>query len=150
MEAIMDSEHHQAHHEHHEEHHEQEAHHRGGGRRWLTGFLLGGALGVAASLLIAPQSGRQTRELLRYKGVQLRQLAEQTAQDTRKKVEQTSVDAKAQVQTIKQRAVDYVDEQKNRVTRVANAVTQAAKENWHTTEPAAVHSEPQPHTVPPL
>jgi len=141
----MKSQHHKAHHEHHEAHHEFETKHIGGGGRWLKGLLLGAALGVGASLLIAPQSGKQTRELLRYKSVQLRQLAEQKAQETREKAEQLSGDARLQVQTLKQRGRDYVDEQKNRVTRVASAVSQAAKENWRSEEEPAV-SRPEPQT----
>jgi gas vesicle protein len=151
LEAVtMKSEHHKAHHEHHEAHHELEARHLSGRRRWLKGLLLGAAMGLGASLLIAPQSGRQTRELLRYKGVQLRQMAEQKANETREKAEQLSSDARLQMQTLRQRGRDYVDEQKHRVTRVATAVSQAAKENWRAPEqPAADRTEPQTVMVTP-
>jgi gas vesicle protein len=146
----MKSEHHKAHHEHHEAHHEFESKHMGGGGRWLKGLLIGAAVGIGASLLIAPQSGKQTRELLRYKGVQLRQLAEQKAGETREKAEQLSSDARLQVQTLRQRSREYVDEQKNRVTRVASAVSQAAKENWRSLdEPQTAHAEAQTAMLPP-
>lgn len=130
----------------HEEHiHDQDEHrHHGSVRSWVSGFVIGGLAGLAASLLMAPQSGRETRELVRYKATQLRQAAEQTAQETKERVEQISDEAKTQVDTLRQKGLEYVDETKNRVTRVANAVTQAAKESWedapngtHTPTPAA-------------
>jgi gas vesicle protein len=119
------------HHEDELEHMEHEHHHHHGSTRsWITGFLIGGLAGLGASLLFAPQSGRDTRELVRYKATQLRQAAEQTAQDTKERVEQLSDEAKDQVQSMRRKGMDYVDDTKQRVTRVANAVTQAAKENW--------------------
>jgi gas vesicle protein len=146
----MKTQHHKAHHEHHEDHHEYEAKHMGGGGRWLKGLLLGAAVGLGASLLIAPQSGRQTRELLRYKGVQLRQMAEQKARETREKAEQLSGDARLQMQTMRQRSREYVDEQKDRVTRVASAVTQAAKENWRASNGSeTAHTERETAMLPP-
>ena len=116
---------------HDEDDHEHAEHHRGGSfRSWVTGFVVGGLAGLAASLLMAPQSGRETREQLRYKATQLRQAAEQTAQETKEKVGQLSDEAKTQVDTLRQKGMEYVDETKSRVNRVATAVTQAAKESW--------------------
>lgn len=114
----------------HDEHDHAE-HHRGGNfGSWVAGFVVGGLAGLAASLLMAPQSGRETRELVRYKATQLRQAAEQTAQETKEKVGQLSDEAKTQVDTLRQKGMEYVDETKSRVNRVATAVTQAAKESW--------------------
>src|SRR4051812_26630961 len=90
-------------HEYHREHH-------GSARSWMMGFVVGGLSGLAASLLFAPQSGRETRELVRYKATQLRQAAEQTAQETKEKVEQLTDDAKDKVGTIRQKGMEYVDE----------------------------------------
>jgi|GEM_PF-210799 len=115
-------------------------HHHGSARSWLAGFVIGGLAGLAASLLIAPQSGRETRELVRYKATQLRQAAEQTAHETKERVEQLSDEAKAQVDTMRQKGMDYVEEQKHRVNRVATAVTEAAKESW-AEETNGKHSE---------
>lgn len=133
----------------HDEHtHEHDAHdehaHHGSTRSWLTGFVIGSLAGLAASLLIAPQSGRETRELVRYKATQLRQAAEQTAQETKERVEQLSDEAKTQVDTLRQKGMEYMDDTKNRVNRVATAVTQAAKESWEG-EPNGAHTPPAPN-----
>ena len=130
----------------HEEHtHEHdvhdEHHHHGSMRSWMTGFVMGGLAGLAASLLMAPQSGRETRELVRYKATQLRQAAEQTAQETKERVAQISDEAKTQVDTLRQKGMEYVDEQKSRVNRVANAVTEAAKQSWDE-EPNGSRTQP--------
>ncbi len=128
----------------HDEEHDHEHHHQhGSAGSWLTGFVVGGLAGLAVSLLMAPQSGRETRELVRYKATQLRQAAEQTAQETKERVEQLSDEAKTQVETMRQKSMDYVEEQKHRVNRVATAVTEAAKESW-TDEPNGQHSTTTP------
>jgi gas vesicle protein len=121
--------HHKAHHKHHEIHHEHEERHHRRGRsplQWFRGFLVGSTTGLLLSLLVAPQSGRETREYLRYKSHQLKQTAEQTVEEAREKAEHLSQDARLQMQTLQQRGRNYVEEQKDRVNRVAAAV----KETW--------------------
>ena len=125
-----------------EHEHEYHREHRGSARSWMMGFVVGGLSGLAASLLWAPQSGRETRELVRYKATQLRQAAEQTAQETMEKVEQLTDEAKDKVGTMRQKGMEYVEEQKTRVGRVANAVTEAAKDTWD--EAAAAANQPKP------
>jgi gas vesicle protein len=133
----MDREHHSEHHKHHDEHHafEQPKHRRHTGR-WLKGFLYGAAAGVVASLLVAPQSGQQTRDLLRYKATQFRMTAEQKAEEARERAAQLRDEARTQVRSMSQKSKEYVGEQKERVSRVAQAATTAAKETWQETDPA--------------
>lgn len=40
---------------------------------FLAGFIIGGLVGAAASLILAPQSGREAREQLSRQGTRLRQ-----------------------------------------------------------------------------
>ena len=57
--------------------------------RILAAFLVGGLLGAGVVLLVAPQSGRQTRAMLRDKSIELKERAvgsvEELAQQTREK-----------------------------------------------------------------
>jgi len=46
---------------------------------YLGWFFLGAALGAAAALLVAPRTGRETRDLLSVKGNELAQKAQQLA-----------------------------------------------------------------------
>lgn len=54
-----------------------------------SAFLLGGLLGSAVALLMAPQSGEETRELIRGKGLELRDQAIDNVEDTRRQAERT-------------------------------------------------------------
>ena len=45
------------------------------GWEFLTGFLLGAVAGAAAALLLAPQSGEETREQIRERGIELQSRA---------------------------------------------------------------------------
>lgn len=136
VEGTMDAEHHAAHHKHHEEHHEVEKEHErrhGSTGRWLRGFIFGAVAGAVTCLLVAPQSGEQTRELIRYRTAQAKLTARQKAEE-----------ARTQVQTLSDRSREYVDETRGRVTRVAHAVKQAAKESWQEAGSPRRPSETQP------
>jgi gas vesicle protein len=45
---------------------------------FFSGFLIGGLVSAAAALLLAPQSGKETRTQIRDKGIGLRDKAETT------------------------------------------------------------------------
>ena len=61
---------------------------RGGGDfgAFLFGFLMGGVVGGVTALLLAPQSGEETREQLRQTSVELREKADAALVDARAKV----------------------------------------------------------------
>jgi gas vesicle protein len=48
---------------------------------FLAGFVIGGLIGAGVALLMAPQSGEETRALIADKGIELRDLASETATD---------------------------------------------------------------------
>lgn len=130
---VKDARHHGEHHEHHDLHHEHHMeHHRLERRRggWFKGFVYGGLAGLALAMLYAPQSGRNTREMLRYKAVQFQGLAEQTADEVRDKVHQGREDLRLQASNLRQRGREVMTEQKERLSRVAGSVKQAAAESW--------------------
>jgi gas vesicle protein len=43
---------------------------------FLAGFVIGSLVGAAAALILAPQSGEETRTLIHDKGIELRTRAE--------------------------------------------------------------------------
>ncbi|MBN2083614.1 MAG: YtxH domain-containing protein [Anaerolineales bacterium] len=51
-------------------------------RNVFLGMLIGGLAGAAAMILLAPQSGKQTRDQIRLKGIQLRDQVTDTMQNT--------------------------------------------------------------------
>jgi gas vesicle protein len=76
---------------------------------FLAGFVIGGLIGAGVALLMAPQSGEETRALIADKGIELRDLASETATDYQQRAgEFASQTAQAYDQQVKriQAAVD--------------------------------------------
>jgi gas vesicle protein len=48
---------------------------------FLVGFIVGGLTGAVVALLFAPQSGEETRALIKDKSIELRDRASQTAEE---------------------------------------------------------------------
>jgi gas vesicle protein len=78
---------------------------------FFAGFVIGGLVGAAVALILAPQSGEETRAQLREKGIELktragelavetRQRAEELSEEARKKAEELSADTRKKVERI--------------------------------------------------
>jgi gas vesicle protein len=76
---------------------------------FLAGFVIGGLIGAGVALLMAPQSGEETRALIADKSIELRDRASETAGDVQTRAsdyaQQTAQRYDEQVQRI-QAAVD--------------------------------------------
>ena len=94
---------------------------------FLIGFIIGGLTGAAISLLMAPQSGEETREYLKDQAIVLRDKAQETAQvtaeqvgtraaDVRSRAEEIAGKAKASAEDLRQRGQVVLEEQKNRLS----------------------------------
>lgn len=77
---------------------------------FMAGFLLGGMIGAGVALLLAPQSGEETREMLRERSIELKGRAEQAATDFRSKAETT-------LQEGRERIDEAVETARKRVSR---------------------------------
>lgn len=67
---------------------------------FLVGFLVGGIAGAVVSLLYAPQSGEQTRAVIKEKAIELRDKTTDTFEDTYKKAEDAASDAVEKAQEL--------------------------------------------------
>jgi gas vesicle protein len=74
----------------------------------IAAFILGGLVGAVVAILMAPQSGQETRSLIRDKSVELKDKAVGTAEDL---ANQT----KSRVSEIKQQGEEMIEKQKGRV-----------------------------------
>jgi gas vesicle protein len=102
---------------------------------FLIGFIVGGVTGAISALLFAPQSGEETRVLIRDKAIELKDQTSETVTDTIEKAESSAKEAitKAEkfLEEAKKKANELVekgqvilDESKE---KVANAVPQTKK-----------------------
>ncbi len=93
---------------------------------FLIGFIIGGLTGAAISLLMAPQTGEETREILKDRAIELRDKAQETAQVAREQVGSTAAEvrtragdvatkAKASADELRQRGQVVIEEQRSRL-----------------------------------
>ena len=84
---------------------------RDSGLEFFAGFVIGGLVGAAVALILAPQSGEETRAQIKERGIELktragelaveaRQRAEELSEEARKKAEELSVETRKKVEEI--------------------------------------------------
>lgn len=99
---------------------------------FLSGMVIGGLIGAAVALLLAPQSGEETRTIIREKSIELKDKAAETAEEARHRAEELSAEARHRAEELateaRHRADDLVkrgqevyEEQKGRVENVIEA-----------------------------
>lgn len=98
---------------------------------FLVGFIVGGLTGAVVALLFAPQSGEETRALIRDKSIELRDKASMTAEQALAKAEAAAAEARARAdelaRELKARGETVVSEVKARGKGVVEAVRKGKK-----------------------
>jgi gas vesicle protein len=89
---------------------------------FVAGFLIGGLVGAATALLIAPQSGEETRAIIRDRSIELRDRAYESADQARQRAEIALEDAR-------QRADSAIQETKRRADELAVLTKQRLKKS---------------------
>jgi len=77
---------------------------------FLAGFVIGGLVGAATALLLAPQSGEETRTVIRDKGIELKDKAGESTAEARVRAETALKEAQARYDAVTQQAKDKTDE----------------------------------------
>jgi gas vesicle protein len=93
----------------------------------IGAFLAGAALGAIAALLLAPQSGEDTRAQLRLRARRLRDAAEDRLDDLQEAVESGYARTKASVEASLQRARSSLDERRAEARDTVDAGRQAVR-----------------------
>lgn len=98
---------------------------------FLVGFIVGGLTGAVVSLLFAPQSGEETRALIKDKSIELRDKATVTAEQALAKAEAVAADARARADELahelKTRGETFVSDVKTRGKSAMDAVRKPKK-----------------------
>jgi gas vesicle protein len=87
---------------------------------FLVGFIVGGLTGAVVSLLFAPQSGEETRALIKDKSIELRDKAATSAEAAIARAEAAAAEARA-------RADELAKELRARGKEVVEAVRKPRK-----------------------
>ncbi|MBL8079247.1 MAG: YtxH domain-containing protein [Anaerolineales bacterium] len=87
---------------------------------FLVGFVVGGLTGAVVALLFAPQSGEETRALIKDKSIELRDQASHSAEEVLARAEAVAAEAR-------QRAEELTKEARQRATELANEVRERGK-----------------------
>lgn len=88
---------------------------------FLTGLVIGGLVGATVSLLMAPQSGEETREQIRIKSLELRDRADDEIRQIRTYAEQAVADARGQIEELQARASSAVADARTRIESAIEA-----------------------------
>lgn len=93
--------------------------------RVLVGMLLGVLAGAVTMLLLAPQSGKDTRMQLREKGIELRdrttEMVDETMVQVRSNANKIASGGREKIQELKQHGQELAVEQLERVSEAAQA-----------------------------
>jgi len=97
----------------------------------LVGMLIGGLAGAVTMLLLAPQSGKDTRMQIREKGIELRdrttEMVEDTMTQVRSNANKIATDGREKLKELKQHGQELAVEQLDRVSAVVEAGKTAVK-----------------------
>jgi len=100
---------------------------------FLVGFIVGGLSGAVVALLFAPQSGEETRALIKDKSIELRDKAQISAEEAIARAEAAAAEARARaddlarqlrergqgvVEDVRERGKTAVDAVKSKIKRV--------------------------------
>ena len=98
---------------------------------FLVGFIVGGLTGAVVSLLFAPQSGEETRALIKDKSIELRDKASVSAEQAIARAEAAAAEARARAddlaKQLRERGVAVYEDAKTRGKSAIEAVRKPKK-----------------------
>ena len=101
---------------------------RNGGGAFLAGLVIGGLVGAAIALLMAPQSGEETRAQIRGTSLELKDKANESMAQAREKAEAITADARRRGEEITVEARKRAEEIVAEARRNADEIEAAAHE----------------------
>ncbi|HZQ05497.1 MAG TPA: YtxH domain-containing protein [Anaerolineae bacterium] len=93
---------------------------------FIGGFVLGGIVGAAVALLMAPASGAATREQIRAEGIELRNRGQQFGDDSMQQAQKMVKQGQKGVADTQARIGSAIEEHKNNLLDAIDAGKHAA------------------------
>lgn len=84
--------------------------------KFLAGFVVGGAIGAIAGILLAPKSGEETRKMLADSAQDMARRADETAKQIQSKADAAVTDLQKRGEEIKDKLQDLISKQKEAQT----------------------------------
>jgi gas vesicle protein len=84
---------------------------------FFTGMVIGGLVGAATALLLAPQSGEETRALIKDKSIELKDKAVEYGQDMQLRAEKALEDTREQLDVVLEDLRERTDELAKMISR---------------------------------
>jgi gas vesicle protein len=114
---------------------------------FLVGFIVGGLTGALAALLLAPQSGEDTRVVIKEKAIELKDKTGETIEDAYAQAEAAAAEARARFEDLAQatrtRAEDLqkrgsviIEEQRSRLGDVIQRKANETKSDGESAVPS--------------
>ena len=101
------------------------------GSEFFAGLVIGGLIGAAAGVLLAPQSGEETRAQIRDTSLELKDRASETIGEAREKAEAIVADARRRAEEItaeaRRRSEEIITEARKRAEEIQAAVPTSLK-----------------------
>jgi gas vesicle protein len=107
---------------------------------FLSGFLVGGLVGAAVALITAPQSGEETRQQIRAKGIELRADAQETVDEALLRIKATAADLSAWVEDFQGRSQAVLNEGRQQIAEATQEARKAAERAVDETKRAALEA----------
>jgi gas vesicle protein len=82
---------------------------------FLVGFVVGGLAGAVTALLLAPQSGEETRTVIKEKAIELKDMASDSFDDAYDKAEGYVQTAKTKAVELQHKGQVVLEEQKSKL-----------------------------------
>jgi gas vesicle protein len=77
---------------------------------FLMGFVIGSLSGAIASLLLAPQTGEETRQIIKDRAIELKDKSQETFEETKRKAEEAYKEILTKAQELGTTAAEKVSE----------------------------------------
>jgi gas vesicle protein len=108
---------------------------------FLVGFIVGGLSGAVVALLFAPQSGDETRALIKDKSIELRDKAQISAEEAIARAEAAAADARARAddlaRQLRERGQGVVEDVRERGKTAVESVRSKIKRTDESSETTA-------------